>query len=64
MDKYIQDIRNSGELIILNDGSKWAVSSFDAFHTRMWMRFDKVEVSNNTITNKSRNNKTVSARRT
>lgn len=63
MSNYIRKIEDSGKLIILDDSSKWEVSSFDAFNTRMWMVMDNVSVSINKMTNLSRNNETVSVTR-
>ncbi len=63
MNTYITDIQNNGELIILSDFSKWKVSSFDAFNTRMWMRMDNVVAENNALINTSRRNEKVSATR-
>lgn len=58
--KYtIMDIQESGQLITLSNGAKYKVSSFDAFHTRMWMRFNEVSVDANKMTNHSRSDKTV-----
>jgi hypothetical protein len=63
MSNYIRKIEDSGKLIILDDSSKWEVSSFDAFTTKMWMTGDNVSVSLNKMTNLSRNNETVSVTR-
>jgi hypothetical protein len=63
MNSTILEIKDSGELVILSDGSKWEISSFDAFHTRMWMTFDRVEVGPGKLINLSRGNKSVTARR-
>ena len=63
MNTYIQDIQNDGELIILSDSSKWSISSFDAFYTRMWMRMDKVAAANGELVNISRRNEKVRATR-
>lgn len=63
MSNYIRKIEDSGKLIILDDSSKWEVSSYDAFTTRMWMIMDNVSVSLNKMTNLSRNNETVSVTR-
>jgi len=63
MSNYIRKIEDSGKLIILDDSSKWEVSSYDAFTTRMWMIMDNVSVSLNKMTNLSRNNETVSITR-
>jgi len=60
---YIRKIEESGKLIILDDSSKWEVSSYDTFTTRMWMIMDNVSVSLNKMTNLSRNNETVSVAR-
>ena len=35
MKASVKEIQDSGKLIVLDDGSKWSVSSFDAFNTRM-----------------------------
>ena len=50
MSNYIRKIEDSGKLIILEDSSKWEVSSYDAFTTRMWMVMDNVSVSLNKMT--------------
>ena len=63
MSNYIRKIEESGKLIILDDSSKWEVSSYDTFTTRMWMIMDNVSVSLNKMTNLSRNNETVSVAR-
>ena len=58
----IREIQDSGKLLILSDGSKWEISSFDSFHTRMWMRMDTIEVQLGKLTNETRK-QTVDARR-
>lgn len=59
MKYWIKEIQESGQLIILNNGAKYRISSFDAFHTRMWMRFEEVSVDANRMTNHSRSDKSV-----
>ena len=63
MKASVKEIQDSGKLIVLDDSSKWSVSSFDAFNTRMWMRFDNIEINFNKLTNLSRGSQTVDARR-
>ena len=63
MKASVKEIQDSGKLIVLDDASKWSVSSFDAFNTRMWMRFDNIEINFNKLTNLSRGSQTVDARR-
>ena len=63
MKASVKEIQDSGKSIVLDDGSKWSISSFDAFNTRMWMRFDNIEINFNKLTNHSRGNQTVDARR-
>ena len=63
MKASVKEIQDSGKVIVLDDGSTWSVSSFDAFNTRMWMRFDSIEINFNKLTNLSRGNPTVDARR-
>lgn len=58
--KYsINEIQDSGQLIILSNGTKYKVSSFDAYHTRIWMKFDEVSVDAFKMTNHSRGNQSV-----
>ena len=61
--RSIHDIQDFGKLILLDDGSKLEISSFDAFHTQMWMLMDQVEESLGKLTNVSRGNQSVDARR-
>jgi len=63
MRRSIREILESGQLIVLDDGSKWKVSSFDAFHTKLWMRMDQVEESFGKLTNVSRGGQSVSVTR-
>ena len=63
MKASVKEIQDSGKVIVLDDGSTWSVSSFDAFNTRMWMRFDSIEINFNKLTNLNRGNQTVDARR-
>ena len=63
MKASVKEIQDSGKVIVLDDGSTWSVSSIDAFNTRMWMRFDSIEINFNKLTNLSRRNQTVDARR-
>ena len=63
MKASVKEIQDSGKVIVLDDGSTWSVSSFDAFNPRMWMRFDSIEINFNKLTNLSRGNQTVDARR-
>ena len=51
MKASVKEIQDSGKSIVLDDGSKWSISSFDAFNTRMWMRFDNIEINFNKLTN-------------
>lgn len=62
MQTSIARVEKHGELILLCNGTKWAVNSFEAFHTRMWFSGDKIETSMSSLTNISRQNKKVSAR--
>ena len=64
MNQIIREVKDGGKLIVLNDGSKWQISSFDAFHTMMWMPFDEIEVGVAHLINVSRRNQRVSAQRT
>jgi len=63
MNNYIKEIQDSGKLIVLDDGSKWAVGSYDSFTTRIWLRMDKITVANNELINTSRRNEKVPATR-
>ncbi len=63
--KYtINEVQDNGQLITLSNGTKYKVSSFDAFHTRMWMRFDEVSVDAFKMTNHSRGNQSVAVTQT
>ncbi len=62
MQTSIARVEKNGELVLLINGTKWAISSFDAFYTRMWLVGDKIETSMSSLTNVSRQNKKVSAR--
>lgn len=64
MSQRIREVKDRGKLIILSDGSKWEISSFDAFHTMMWMPFDEIEVGVAHLINVSRRSQRVSAQRT
>ena len=44
---YIQEIKYDGRLIILDDGSRWAVPSFDAHISEYWTLFSDVVVIDN-----------------
>lgn len=59
MKDWIKDIQDSGKLITLSTGSKYKVSSYDSFDTRMWMKMDNVSVNGNKMTNHSQRDKTV-----
>lgn len=63
MNQRIREVKDGGKLIVLSDGSKWQVSSFDAFHTMMWMPFDEIEVGVAHLINVSRRSQRVSAQR-
>ncbi len=63
MKQPIKEIKDSGTLIILEDGSKWEINSFDSFHTKMWMKSDLVEVYFGNLKNVSRNNVSVFAKK-
>ena len=63
MKASVKEIQDSGKVIVLDDGSTWSVSSFDAFNTRMWMRFASIEINSNKLTNLSRGIQTVHVRR-
>jgi len=41
----IRRVENLGEIIILDDNSKWKVSFMDKSKSMMWMMFDDVTVS-------------------
>ncbi len=41
----IRKVENGGELITLDDGSKWEVSTFDKFKVMMWTMMDEVTVA-------------------
>ena len=41
---YIKDIKYDGRLIILDDGTRWAVDSIDSLTAEMWSTMDKVVV--------------------
>lgn len=57
----IREVKEQGRIVILTDGSKWEVSSFDAFHTRLWMVMDEIKVELGSLTNLSRQNRKVNA---
>lgn len=40
----IKQVQNSGKTILLDDNSKWDVSSFDKYRAMMWFIGDKVNV--------------------
>lgn len=60
MSHVITDIRNLGTTIVLDDSSRYEVSSRDRYAVSLWIRGDKVEVSGSRITNPVRRNKTIS----
>lgn len=62
MTRSVREVQDSGRLVILDDGSKWEVSSFDSFHTRMWLPLDRVDEKLGKLVNTSRN-QAVDARR-
>ena len=41
---YIEEVKYDGRLIILDDGSRWEVESFDSSTADMWGAMDKVVV--------------------
>lgn len=45
MKSCISKVQDKGMMVVLTDGSRWAVDSFDAFHTQMWRPNDEVEAS-------------------
>jgi hypothetical protein len=57
----IQEIQDTGRLIVLDDGSTWTVNAADAFSTLTWAQSDRVEIGFCTLTNVSRTNETVRA---
>ncbi len=59
----ITDIQNLGSIIVLDDFSRYEISSKDRYAVSLWIRGDKVEVSGSRITNPVRRNKTVSVTR-
>ncbi|MET0716873.1 MAG: hypothetical protein ABWY34_00550 [Pseudoxanthomonas sp.] len=59
MSYLIQEIHDAGKLIVLDDGSKWAVNAFDAIDTFLWSQSERVEIGLCTLTNVSRTNETV-----
>ncbi len=63
MNYFITDIQNLGSIIVLDDSSRYEVSSMDRYAVSLWIRGDKVEVSGSRMTNPSRRNKTVSVTR-
>ncbi len=63
MRRSIREILESGKLIVLDDGSKWEVSPYDAYHTKLWMRSDQIDESFGKLTNLTRGMQFVLARR-
>jgi hypothetical protein len=63
MRRSIREIQDSGKLIVLDDGSKWEVTSYDAYHTKLWMRSDQIDESFGKLTNLTRGMQSVRARR-
>lgn len=59
MQDWIRDIQDSGKIIILSTGTKYQVSSFDAFHSRFWMKLDKISVTGSKMTNHSQREQAV-----
>jgi hypothetical protein len=57
----IQEIKDAGRLIVLDDGSKWTINAADASSTLTWAQSDRVEIGFCTLTNVSRTNETVRA---
>ena len=43
----ISSVNNGGQIIVLDDKSKWKVSLFDKFTSIMWSINDKVTVKSN-----------------
>lgn len=41
----IKKVENMGEIIILDDNSKWKVSMFDKSKSMMWMMIDEVTIA-------------------
>ncbi len=60
MSYIITDIQDLGSIIVLDDSSRYEISSKDRYAVSLWIRGDKVEVSGSRITNPVRRNKTVS----
>jgi len=63
MNLLINEVQDGGKLIVLSDGSKWAVDIVDSIHSALWIPMDKVEVSSSKLTNLSRSNKAVRVER-
>jgi hypothetical protein len=59
MKDWIKDIQDNGKLIILSNGSKYKVSSYDTYDTKYWMKLDNVSVSENKMTNHNQRDKTI-----
>lgn len=64
MKSSIAKIEKDGASIELLNGTRWTVSSFDMYHTSMWIVGDKIVTSFSSLTNESRHNKKVSATQT
>lgn len=55
----IKEIHDVGKLIVLEDGSRWAVNILDAMDIPFWSRADRVVIGLCTLTNVSRTYETV-----
>ena len=59
MSYLIQEIHDAGKLIVLDDGSRWAINVIDAMSTPFWSQADRVKIGLCTLTNVSRTYETV-----
>lgn len=60
----IQDIQNSGGIVVLSDASKWQVAPNDKTTVRRWSRGEMIELAGYQMTNVNRGNQTVQVKRT
>ncbi len=63
MSYLITDIQNLGAIVVLDDSTRYEVSTMDRYAVSLWIRGDKVEVAGSRMTNPSRRNKTVAVTR-
>ncbi|BDD85943.1 hypothetical protein [Desulfofustis limnaeus] len=64
MKSWIKEIQDNGRILLLGDGTKYKVSSYDAYDTKFWMKMDNVSVIGSKLTNHIQRDKTIEVTKT